>query len=51
MSWCVGPSCALSVLPTILSLLLNIRDNLRAKIFQNPKSLSRKVFWVFFAQT
>ena len=51
MSRCVGPSCALSVLPTFLSLLLNIRDILRTKLFQNPKSLSRGEFLEFFAGT
>ena len=47
MSRCVGPSCALSVLPTFLFLLLNILDILRTKVFQNPKFLSRKDFWDF----
>ena len=51
MSWYVGPSCALSVLPTFLSLLLNFREILRTKVFQKPKSLSRREFSDFFAGT
>ena len=34
-----------------LLLLLNIRDNLRRKVFQLPKSLSIRDFREFFAKT